>query len=192
MLGLLCSCFTGKTLLRVLKLLEPPVEQSRPGSAKSVVIQSAEGCGDPLCPFAQSGEIRTREAQQKRFGELASAVEDAFLAWLPVYETPAYHQQQASLDEAAPHKELGRSHGQFGMQAFGAANVAGMNDQVIECDEALEIERSRMRRYEDCNGPDARLERGVERQIGVARAFHVLSQVNRSSLASWWQMPRLS
>jgi hypothetical protein len=48
------------------------------------------------------------------------------------------------------------------MKALRSADIARVNDEVIESDKALKVERPRVRGHQDADRTDSRLKRAVE------------------------------
>lgn len=123
-------------------MIEEPPEQG----PKLTLGHCAEMMDKPARALLQRLHIVGLDRPEKRNGVLARDIPDAVRPELPTHKLARHHEEQRALDQPAADKQLGRAQRHRRMQTRWPADVAGMNQQMVERDKALKIERARIRR----------------------------------------------
>ena len=94
-----------------------------------------------MCASPQLGVVVGGEAFEERIGRIGGLPQKATIADDFADEPPRLKQEQAAPHQFAAHQRFGYTQGRRRMQTIRTAKIAGMDNHVIQNDQAVDADR---------------------------------------------------
>ena len=112
--------------------------------------------------FPKLLEIWAGQVRDKVLSLITRAVEDTLGIGNTIHQRAGLHQQKAIMDQFAAHQHFSCLTTCCRVKAIWASDISSVNHEMIERDELFQIEAVRIYRDHHEDGPDPRLENGIE------------------------------